>query len=87
MHDLFPVICLPHDDLIESTSGYEVRCLQPDHPMVRALDWRTLPALLGFNETSLRPGSQALVEINNQGAWYPLLAVRSSGAGTTASAR
>ncbi len=76
LHDCFPVVCLPHDDLIESTSGYEVRCLSPEHPTVRGLDWSTLPALLGFNETRLREGAQAVVEINNQGTWYPLLAVR-----------
>jgi uncharacterized membrane protein len=48
----------------------------PDHPMARNIDWATLPPLLGFNETSLRPGSEAVVEICNEGAWYPLLASR-----------
>ena len=56
IHDLFPVVCLPHDDLIESTAGYAVRCAMPDHPSVRGIDWSTLPALLGFNETTLRNG-------------------------------
>jgi uncharacterized membrane protein len=81
LHDLFPVVCLPHDDLIESTAGFEVRCAQPDNPMVRGIDWSTLPPLLGFNETSLRDGCESLVEINNQDTWHPLLAARTYGKG------
>jgi uncharacterized membrane protein len=40
-----------------------------------------MPALLGFNETRLRQGSRALVEILDQGVWYPLLAARTFGSG------
>jgi uncharacterized membrane protein len=76
LHQALPVVCLPHDDLIESTSGFAVRCPLPDHPMVRGIDWSTLPALLGFNETRLREGCDAIVEIGSEGAWYPLLASR-----------
>jgi len=85
LHDLFPVVCLPHDDLIESTAGYEVRCTMPGHPAVRGIDWSTVPALLGFNETSLRKGSDSIVEIQNQGTWYPLFASRSHGKGRVTS--
>ncbi len=76
LHDVLPVVCLEHDDLIESTSGFEIRCTMPDHPMVKSIDWSTLPAVLGFNETQLRDGCDALVEIHDQGKWYPLLASR-----------
>ncbi|HTR98190.1 MAG TPA: glutamine amidotransferase, partial [Bacteroidota bacterium] len=48
---------------------------------VRGIDWSTLPALLGFNETSLRPGCESVLEIENQGTWYPLLAARPYGKG------
>jgi uncharacterized membrane protein len=75
------VVCLPHDDLVESTSGYPVRCTLADHPMVRGIDWSTIPPLLGFNETRLRDQCEAIVEIQNQGQWYPLLASRGYGAG------
>ena len=47
LHDLFPVVCLQGDDLIESTAGFDVRCNDAGHPVVRGLDWSTLPALLG----------------------------------------
>jgi uncharacterized membrane protein len=76
IHDLLPVECLQSDDLIESTSGFDVRVAMPDHPMARNLDWPTLPPLLGFNETKLRHGSEAIVEIRNEEQWYPLLASR-----------
>ena len=81
LHDLFPVVCLTQDDLIESTAGFDVRCAMPDHPTVKGLDWSTLPALLGFNETRLRNGSDGIVEIQNQGEWFPLLASRTFGKG------
>ncbi len=72
---------LPHDDLVESTAGYVVRCAKPEHAVVNGLDWSTIPPLLGFNETRIRPDCETIVEIENQGQWYPLLAERSVGAG------
>jgi uncharacterized membrane protein len=80
-HDVLPVVCLPHDDLIESTSGYDLRSPDPSDPSVKGLDWSKTPPLLGFNETKLRPGAKALVEIRNQGQWHPLLAARPYGKG------
>ena len=80
-HTALPVVCLPHDDLIESTTGYDVRCSTPDHPAMAGLDWTGIPPLLGFNEVKLRDGATALVEIENQGTWYPLLAEQPLGAG------
>ncbi len=69
------------DDLIESTSGYPVRCKDPAHLSVQGLDWATLPPLLGFNETRLRPRCTAHVEIENPGKWSPLPAIREYGKG------
>jgi uncharacterized membrane protein len=80
-HDALPIECLPHDDLVESTAGYAVRCSNPQHPAVKGLDLSTMPPLLGFNECRLRDGSKSIVEIENQGQWYPLLAERELGAG------
>lgn len=79
--DVLPVECLPHDDLIESTSGYDVRCTAPDYTAVEGIDWSSVPALLGFNECRLRDGSRCIVEIQDQGQWHPLLAERLFGAG------
>jgi len=80
-HDVLPVECLQHDDLIESTAGFEIRCSSADHPMADGIDWATAPPLLGFNECKTRDGSDAIVEIENAGMWHPLLASRSLGSG------
>lgn len=63
--DVLPVHCLQNDDLIESTSGFPVYCVKQSHPVVKGIDWSTLPALLGFNEVRMREGCEYLVEIEN----------------------
>ncbi|MEZ4776461.1 MAG: glutamine amidotransferase [Bacteroidia bacterium] len=78
--DVLPVKCLQHDDLIESTAGYKVRA-NTNHPMAKGIDWDTIPPLLGFNETSVRPKAEAVVEIESMGKWYPLFAVHDYGKG------
>lgn len=80
-HDALPVECIQDDDLIESTAGFEIRCSSPDHPMATGLDWTTAPPMLGFNECRIRDGSESVVEIENCGTWYPLLASRHLGDG------
>ena len=80
-HDALPVECLQHDDLIESTAGFEIRCSFPEHPMAKDIDWETAPPLLGFNECKTRDGSDCIVEIENCGRWHPLLVARSLGSG------
>lgn len=84
-HDVLPVECLQHDDLIESTAGFEIRCSLPEHPMVDGIDWATAPTLLGFNECTIRDGSECIVEIANCGRWHPLLAARRLGKGRVTS--
>ena len=81
MRNVLPVECLQHDDLIESTAGYPVRCVAPDHPAMEGIDWATVPPILGFNETRLRPEGRSLVEIQDLGTWHPLLADRTYGKG------
>ncbi len=83
MHDIFPIECLEYDDLIESTDGYEVKCFNENHPMVKGIDFATIPPLLGFNETKEIKEAETLVKINYQGTWYPLLALRKIGKGYT----
>lgn len=83
MHEVFPVECLEHDDLIESTSGYEVRCNDADNPIAKGIDWSSIPPLLGFNEVKKRDDAETLIEIRNMDDWHPLLAYRSVGKGKT----
>ncbi len=74
LHNVFPVVCRDHDDLIETTAGYEVRCNDANHPMMKGIDFSTIPPLLGFNEVGLRDTANCLLEINDQGTWHPLFA-------------
>lgn len=80
-HKTLPVECLPHDDLIESTDGYALRSADDGHPAMRGIDLATVPPLLGFNETRVRAGARAVIEIENQGDWHPLLAEHEVGKG------
>lgn len=80
-HDVLPVECLPHDDLVESTAGYGFVCAQPDHAVNTGLDWSTAPPVLGFNQCRLRQGADCSVEIVDRDQRYPLLAERSVGHG------
>lgn len=73
-HHVLPVECLPHDDLIESTDGYKINCKLKNHPFVKNIDWKSFPPILGFNEVILRDKAKCIIEIQNLGKWYPLLA-------------
>ena len=80
-HDVLPVECSPHDDLVESTAGYQVSASTPEHRMIAGLDWSSAPPLLGFNQCQRRAGCECLVEIHDRDARHPLLATRTYGAG------
>jgi uncharacterized membrane protein len=79
--DVLPVNCLQHEDLIESTSSYKVRCNNPAHKAVQGINWNTVPPILGFNETTIKEKAHAIVEIENMGQWHPLLAEHEFGKG------
>lgn len=79
--NVLPVDCLEHDDLIESTSSYKVRCNDPAHKSMKGIDWESVPPILGFNETSIKESAKAIVEIEHMGRWYPLLAEHKFGNG------
>jgi uncharacterized membrane protein len=81
LHDVLPVEISRHDDLIESTAGYSIRCGRPEHPLVADFDWATAPPLLGFNECQLRPGADCPLEILDRDVAHPLLAWHTVGAG------
>ncbi|MDX2284443.1 MAG: glutamine amidotransferase [Bacteroidia bacterium] len=81
-HEVLPVVCLQGDDLIESTESFPVRIPVPDHPVLEGISFAQIPPLLGFNETALRPGATALIEIGSYtGQWHPLLAAQPYGRG------
>merc|ERR1712228_274022 len=81
LHPALPVVCRDGDDLIESTAGYDISVGVGTHKVARVVPWETAPPILGFNETSLRPGATAILEIDDRGTKYPLLAHQRYGRG------
>ncbi|MEJ2004609.1 MAG: glutamine amidotransferase [Cyclobacteriaceae bacterium] len=78
---VLPVICREGDDLIESTASYNIRSANISHPVLKGIDLEEVPPILGFNQTKLRSGAKALLEIEAWGEWHPLLAIHDYGKG------
>jgi len=82
MAEVLPVECLATDDLVESSEGYEIVVRNPRHPITSGLPWRSFKAILGYNETRPRPGTDVLVEVKGSG--HPLVACHTYGKGRVA---
>jgi len=79
LRELLPVTCLDYEDLIESTEGYEAEVVDPDHPILKGLDFSMLPPILGYNQVRARLGGDVLARW--KGTEDPLLAVSEIGSG------
>jgi uncharacterized membrane protein len=79
--EILPVECLTHEDLIESTEGYQPVVTAAGEGRFRDLDFSTCPPILGYNET--RPISQGEVLMEFAETGDPLLVVRETGLGRT----
>jgi len=80
-HEVLPVVCMQGDDLVESTASYPVRTPNATHPVIENIPFEEIPPILGFNETQIRDGAEAIIEIKAMGSWHPLLAAHSFGSG------
>ena len=80
-HEVLPVVCREGDDLIESTASYPVRAPGNNHAVIEGIALDEVPPILGFNETQLRQGAEAILEISAMGKWHPLLAAHRYGEG------
>jgi uncharacterized membrane protein len=78
IESILPVNINPFDDRMETPEGVIAQINDSSHPIVQGLtgEW---PALLGYNELTLKPEGQLLASVGD----HPLLAVRSVGAGRT----
>ncbi|MFI0843948.1 glutamine amidotransferase [Mesorhizobium sp. IMUNJ 23232] len=74
-----PVRLMTTDDRQEHPEGIVGEIVKPDHPVLAGVDG-ALPALLGYNRTSLAPGAELLAKIDGD----PLVAVTEAGKGRTA---
>jgi uncharacterized membrane protein len=64
---------------VESSAGFAVDVLQPDHPVIRGLPWDDFPPIFGYNELAPREGAEVLVSIGKAG--HPLVVTGAHGDG------
>jgi uncharacterized membrane protein len=78
IEDVLPVDIFPYDDRVEAPEGVVPVLVDAKHSIVAGVPgpW---PALLGYNEVSLKPDAQLLATVDE----HPLLAVRSVHRGRT----
>jgi uncharacterized membrane protein len=76
VEDVLPVALLPVDDRIEKPEGVNPKVIDRTHFITEGIDaeW---PFLLGFNEVTVKQGSELLVEVQD----HPLLVIGSFGKG------
>jgi uncharacterized membrane protein len=79
LREVLPVRCLEHEDLVESTEGFDAELTAAGERFFKAVNFRTMPPLLGYNKTVPLPEGRVLLEVRDMGD--PLLAVRSCGRG------
>lgn len=75
---ILPVNIHTFDDRVEAPEGIIADVVDPTHPIVSSIN-SVWPALLGYNELTLKPDSHLLAKAGD----HPLLAVRSVGQGRT----
>lgn len=78
IEEILPVELHTFDDRIESPQGTRVEVIQPAHPILANISGQW-PDLLGFNELVVKKDAELLAKVGD----YPLLAVRTFGAGRT----
>jgi uncharacterized membrane protein len=87
---LLPVVCGPDDDRRNVSGGVWLEAIEPEHPLLRGLDFSAPPVVCGYNEVSLAPGATLVARGRHVvfhggkpalGRAVPMLAERSAGAG------
>jgi uncharacterized membrane protein len=79
VEECLPVRLMATDDRCEHPEGAVGEIAQPSHPVFSGVQG-ALPALLGYNRTSLAPGAELLATIGGD----PLIAVAEAGKGRSA---
>jgi uncharacterized membrane protein len=79
LREVLPVRCLDHEDLVESTEGFDAELTAAGERFFKSINLRTMPPILGYNRTTAIPEGRVLLEVRDSGD--PLLAVRSCGRG------
>ena len=66
VEELLPVTCMPRgaDDRMEITEGYAMQLDDPNHPIVKDIDWSVPYMLMGYNKVYLREDAHLVASYN-----------------------
>lgn len=66
VEELLPVTCMPRgaDDRMEITQGYAMQLDDPDHPIVKGIDWDSPYMFLGYNKVYLKEDAHLVASYN-----------------------
>jgi len=78
VEEALPVNMLDRDDRIETPEGAQVKAVDEEHPIMKNIDWSTVPPLLGYNKVLLKEGARLLATV---GEGDVLIAVQEFGKG------
>lgn len=78
VEEALPVKMLDRDDRTETPEGAEIKVLKRDHPIMKNIDWGSVPPLLGYNKVFLKDGAELLATVGNGDV---LVAVQRFGSG------
>lgn len=83
IEDVLPVKCMPRgaDDRIEVTEGFQFKIEDPNHPVVKDVDWEKPYCLLGYNKVTLKNDAHLVASYDGD----PMIAVRQVGKGRSLS--
>ncbi len=79
LQQALPVECLPGEDLVESSAGFTVEIMEPEHPLIKGLNWNDFPPIFGYNEVKEKVEGNVLVRIKETG--HPLIVAGEYGKG------
>ena len=66
IEELLPVTCMPRgaDDRMEITQGYTLELDDPEHPIVKGIDWESPYMFLGYNKVYLKEDAHLVASYN-----------------------
>jgi uncharacterized membrane protein len=78
VEEALPIKMLDRDDRVETPEGAGVKVVKEDHPIMRNIDWKSVPPLLGYNKVFLKEGAELLATVGGKDV---LIAVQKFGEG------
>lgn len=78
VEEALPVKMLDRDDRVETPEGAKIEAINKEHPIMKGIDWNSVPPLLGYNKVALKKEAELLATV---GEGDPLIAVYKYGEG------